>query len=382
MKNNRKIIYWAVFLSSVPFALTHYINSSFITATVGEKFVGLLYTLGSISSLAVLSFVPIIFRRIGAYKFLIWVAALDVIYFFILAKTRGMLWISTVFVLGFSLNILVSFALDEFLKIFSKNSWLGRVRGIVLIVTHVAFILTQLSVWLYWGSKSFASVYLASSLLTAFFLLVSIFIFRNAPEPEYDKVTHVRFIKEFFKKKNLLRAYGINLLLQIFYSWMIIYTTIYLSIHLGFSWNQIGIMFAIMLIPFLVLPFHLGKYGDTFGERKMLMVGFLVAGFATLAIFFKANGGIIIWTILLLFSRVGASIIEVMSDAYFFKHIKPENEQYIGVYRSTAPLSYILGPLLASFIFLFVPFNFIYLVLCALMLYGVYLSSTIRKGDI
>jgi hypothetical protein len=84
-----------------------------------------------------------------------------------------------------------------------------------------------------------------------------------------------------------------------------------------------------------------------------------------------------------LLTRIGAALVEVMSDVYFFKHIRAKNDEFIGVYRNTVPTAYILGPVVAFFVFEFVPtFNFIFLVLGTFMLYGVYLASTIRKGDI
>ena len=90
-----------------------------------------------------------------------------------------------------------------------------------------------------------------------------------------------------------------------------------------------------------------------------------------------------IWAIMLFATRIGAATIEVMSDAYFFKHIKSENDEFVGVYRSASPISFIIGPIIASIVFIFVPsFNFIYIILGALMLYGVYLASTIKKSDI
>ena len=68
-----------------------------------------------------------------------------------------------------------------------------------------------------------------------------------------------------------------------------------------------------------------------------------------------------------------------MSDAYFFKHIKPENEEFVGVYRSTAPLAYILGPLLALAVFYFVPsFQYLFFVLCAIMLVGFFITLRLR----
>jgi len=86
---------------------------------------------------------------------------------------------------------------------------------------------------------------------------------------------------------------------------------------------------------------------------------------------------------LLFATRIGAATIEVSGDAYFFKHIKPENEEFVGVYRSASPIAYIIGPFSAFIVFLFIPsFNFIYIILGTLMLAGIYLSSTIEKSDI
>jgi MFS family permease len=164
---------------------------------------------------------------------------------------------------------------------------------------------------------------------------------------------------------------------------MVIYTPIYLSIYLGFSWKEIGFIFVIMLLPFLFMPINLGKYADQIGERKIIMFGFIIAALATLSLFFITEHSIFIWAFLLFFTRVGAASIEPMNDAYFFKHIKPENEEFISVYRSASPVAYLIAPLLALVIFYFVPaFNFIFLILGALMLCGVYLASTIKKKDI
>jgi hypothetical protein len=90
-----------------------------------------------------------------------------------------------------------------------------------------------------------------------------------------------------------------------------------------------------------------------------------------------------IWAGLLFFTRVGAASIETMADTYFFKHIRPENEEFIGVYRSAAPVAFVIGPLAASLVFLVIPtFNMLYIVLSAILLCGVYLSSIIRRDDI
>ncbi|MEK7069415.1 MAG: MFS transporter, partial [Patescibacteria group bacterium] len=245
------------------------------------------------------------------------------------------------------------------------------------------WIISQIASGTILGGFSFRMIYLVSFMIMTLFLFIIFLKLKNIPDPKYDKIQSLKYIKEFFKNKNLFRAYGLTFLLQFFYSWMVIYTPIYLSAHLGFEWKEIGIIFATMLLPFSIIPFNLGKYGDKIGERKILMFGFAIAAFSTLSLFFITEHTIFIWASLLFVTRIGAATIEVMSDSYFFKHIKPESEEFVGVYRSASPVAYIIGPLMASMIFIFVPsFNFIYIVLGTFMLLGIYLSSTIKKSDI
>jgi MFS family permease len=151
---------------------------------------------------------------------------------------------------------------------------------------------------------------------------------------------------------------------------------------MGFDWKEIAIIFTIMLLPFVFIQAPLGQYSDKIGERKILMFGFFITSISTISLFFIQKPEIWIWAILLFATRIGAATIEVMIDSYFFKHIKPENEEFVSIYRSASPIAYISGPLFALLAFIFIPqFKFIFPILGALMLGGVYLSSTIRKSD-
>lgn len=383
MENDRKIIYLVGFLFSLSVALVSYINSSFISLFVGEKFVGLVYILGSLGSILALTLAPKIFRKMGGYKFLLLIILFDAFSFLALSLVKNAWSVVLVFIFGFSMNTLIIFSLDEILKIFSKNWVIGKIRGIYLIVSNLAWILAQLLSGTILGGFSLRTIYFLGFFVMMLFFAISFLSLKNIPDPQYDKINSFKYIKEFFKNKNLFRAYGLSFLLQFFYCWMVVYTPIYLHTYLGFSWKEIGIMFAVMLLPFSIIPFHLGKYADKIGERKILISGFAIAALATLSLFFVQLHLVWLWALLLFTTRIGAATIEVMSDAYFFKHIKPENEEFVGVYRSASPVAYIIGPLIAFSIFIFVPsFNFIYLILGTLMLYGIYLSSTIRKDDI
>ena len=382
MQHKRKIIYLAGFIFSLSVALMAYINSSFISSFVSEKLVGTVYTLGSIFSILALLVVLSIFRKVGGYRFLLWAIGLNALSILLFAFSKNAFGATILFTFGFTLNILIYFSLDEILKIFSKESSTGKTRGSYLALCSLAWILAQLLLGTVLGEFSFQAIYLTSFAVMLLLLGISYVCLKSIPDPTYDKKNTIKYIGEFFKNKNLFRAYSMSLLLQFFFCWMVIYTPIYLSLHLGFSWKEIGIIFAVMLLPFLIIPFHLGSYSDKIGERKILMFGFTIASLATLSIFLINQHQVWIWALVLFTTRIGAASIEVAADSYFFKHIRPENEEYVGVYRSAAPVAYIIGPALAFIVLSFVPsFNFIYLILGTFMLYGVYLAGTIRKND-
>ena len=162
---------------------------------------------------------------------------------------------------------------------------------------------------------------------------------------------------------------------------MIIYMPIYLHQHIGFSWSQIGLIFSIMLVPFVVLDFPLGKLSDKIGEKKMLLIGFAIISLSVLAIPLIKTQTLLFWTGILFLTRVGAATIEVMSESYFFKIVHEENADAISFFRNTAPLSFIIAPLCAIPVLLFIPsFEYIFFVLGAVLLLGLF--TALRLKDV
>ena len=172
MEQNRKTIYFSGFLFSVPMALMLYVNSSFLSSFISKDVVGLIFATGSILSILALCLAPGIFRKIGGYKFLLWVVGINALTILTCALSRNPWIISIAFVWGFTMNTLIVFSLDELLKIFSKTSAIGRIRGVYLAVCHLAFILSQLVSGTILGYFSFGGVY-----LIAFGVMVLFFIF-------------------------------------------------------------------------------------------------------------------------------------------------------------------------------------------------------------
>ena len=384
-KDNPKLknIFLMGFLISLHLAFTSYVNSSFLSLSSGEKYVGLIYMLGSLASISALFFVPLMLRKMGGYKFLLWSSGLNALSLLFLSVLKTPAQIIFIFIFYFTLNNILIFALDEMLEIFSRNSSTGKVRGLYLTFVNLAWVLAQLFSGRTLAEFSFSTIYVVGFIIMSVFFLTTLLSLESLRDPKYDKTFAWQSFKNFFTNKNLARSYKINFLLQFFYAWMVIYTPIYLFAHLGFDWKEIGAIFTVMLLPFVFIQFPLGRNSDKIGERKMLMIGFFVAATATLALFFIDKHEVWIWALALFLTRVGAATIEVMSDVYFFKHIDKEKDEFVSVYRNAGPTSYVLAPITAFIVFLLTPsFNFIFLILGTLMFYGVYLSSTIKKSDI
>jgi MFS family permease len=129
---------------------------------------------------------------------------------------------------------------------------------------------------------------------------------------------------------------------------MIIYTPLYL-LDLGFNWFQIGKIFTVMLIPFVLLQYPAGHLADEkYEEKDMMAVALLILGLSTLAIYFVNSRSLVIWSVVLFATRIGASLIEVLRDSYFYKRIDQRDVDITGFFRTVRPVAYIIGAFLAS----------------------------------
>ncbi len=379
MRRNRKIIYLAGFLCSIPVALTAYINSSFLETYVNKYNVGTVYIVASVLTILGMLLMPKILTRLGNRKTTLVFALLIFLSFILLAFGRGSSIVIPAFILCFvSVNFLFA-SLDIFIEDFSKNSAIGTMRGFYLMIINGAWVVAQLISGSIIAKSSFRGIYLLSAL---FMVLVSFMFFlflRDFEDPKYRRVSVIKTMLSFWHKKNLLRIYLINLILKFFFAWMIIYTPIYLHEYIGFGWDKIGIIFTIMLLPFLFFDSLLGRLSDKVGEKKILAIGFIISGLATAMIPLVLAPELWLWAGILFMTRVGAATIEVMSESYFFKSVKEESADALSFFRNTTPLSYLIGPLVAIPILIFVPsFKYLFFVLSAVLFLGLFITLRLR----
>ncbi len=381
MQNNRKIIYLVGFLFSIPLALTSYINSSFLELYISANYVGAIYVISSIITIFLMLDIEKVLMRLGNRKTTLYLSLLFFISLVLLAFGKNIALVAPAFLLYFfSSNALIA-TLDIFVEDFSKNKSIGKFRGMYLMILSAAWVIAQTISGSIIAKSSYSGIYLFSSFFMLLVAFIFIFFLKDFKDPIYKKFSALKTLRFFLHNKSISKIYLINLILKFFFAWMIVYTPIYLHEYIGFGWDKIGIIFSIMLLPFVFIPYPLGKISDRIGEKKMLLVGFLISAFFTSLIPLVNEPEVWLWATLLFMTRVGAATVEIMSESFFFKSINEENADAISFFRNTSAVSFIIAPALAIPILLFIPeFKFLFYILSAITLLGLWI--TLRLKDI
>lgn len=375
MKNKKILLtlYIASFLYSLRVAIPAYWNSSFLGSILDESRVGYVYTLGAIFVLLFLIFMPKILSKVGAYKLAIsflLVGFLSLLGLAFLANSAILIALFLVMLLS---TTICYFCFDVFLESFSEDSSTGTIRSIYFTSLNVAWVLAPtIAAFLMQAGGDFSRIYLFSSLSTLFVLLVISWTMRKFKEPKYIETSIFSAIKKTWQNKNLSAMFTAGFLLQIFYSWMVIYTPIYMTKHIGFTFVEIGPIFTIMLLPFILLQVPYGRLADkVMGEKELLIFGFLIMSISTVMIAFLEVKSLVIWAIVLFFTRVGASAVEILTESHFFKNINPCDTDLMSVFRMANPTAYIVGPALFSILLMWIDMKYMFIGVGLMMLLGI-----------
>lgn len=379
-------MYLSSFLYSFHYALPLYIESSFIVQFLPtEHMVGIIFSVAAIFTAITTFLFPRFLRRVGNYRATLTTMGLEVTVLTGLAVCTGAfeaspLLIVPLFVLHQVLTNVVFLNLDSFVESFSEDSKTGGIRGVFMTVINVAIAVAPFVAGLMLTDHDFWRVYLAAAAFMALGFFVIAKNFRNYPDPIY----HVPAFRDTFRtvagSHDLHSIIFMHFLLAFFYAWMVIYTPIYLNKHMGISMNDIlSIITPVMLIPFIIFEVGLGKIADAkLGEKEILTAGFLLMAIATAGLSWITSSSILVWAVALFLTRTGASMVEVMTESYFYKKIGPGDIHLVTFMRTIRTSAYVVGPLLGSLVLSLVDYRFLFLVLGIIMLTAIPYALTIK----
>jgi MFS family permease len=379
--DNLFLIYTLSFLVSFGAALMAYIDSSFLSTFLPEKYVGSVYTVAYIFLIICFLLMPYVLKRFGNFK-----TSLSLVIIELLALTgivifNSPVWIITCLIINLISIPLIYFSIDIFLEGFSSNRQTGILRGVYLTAINLAWVVAQFFNGSLLASGNYKDIYLVSFILIAPIILILVLGLRRFKDSSYQIVSVWQTARSIWKNKNIFNILVANFLLYFFYSWMIIYTPLYLNKTIGLSWMEISLVFSIMLLPFVLLQTPLGYLADKkYGEREMLNIGFIIMAVSTGIIFFINDGNLILWAVVLFFTRVGAAIVEVMCNTYFFKKVDGLNANIISFFRMSGTMAYLFGALFGTLILnlLAVDLKGLFLILSLVMLMGIKFSLALK----
>lgn len=374
-------VYLVGFLVALSVALMTYINSSFLSSFIEERFIGFIYIAASIFTILCFLILPFVLKKFGNYKVTLFLVVLELCALLGIAFFQTLPWLIAIFVMNLTLIPLIYFSMDIFLEGLSSNRQTGMIRGIYLTAVNLAWIISASLGGRILAGSDYWKIYLFSYIFLSPVVLILIFKLREFKDSPY-KAPHLwQTIKSVWKNKDVHYVFMAVFLLQFFYAWMVIYTPLYLLNYIDFSWEEIGKIFSIMLLPFVFIQFLAGKLADRYcGEKEMLSIGFIIMAISTMMIFFVTGKSLLVWSLILFTSRIGAAMVEVMCDVYFFKKVDNKNANMISFYRMAGPMAYVVGPLLAILI-LYIPgfdMRSLFFILGFIMLFGLRCSLTIK----
>ena len=375
-----------LFLSNVfisfHYALIIYINSSFLSNFYSEGQVSSLYLIGSLLDTILLLNASRILEKIGSYRFTVYCITLE------LMATIGLLLSTNAFLVAiyflthvFTISLLL-FNMDVFVESVSTDeAKTGSIRATYLTLTNITIVLAPALVAFLVFGNNYAFVYL----LSAVFLLPlysQIKKFKNVRSLKMKHIYVNQTISEYIKNKDLYNIFISQSLLQFFYGYMVIYMPIYLVRHIGFSWAEVGIMFTIMLVPFVLFEVPIGELEDSkYGEKEFLTIGFVIIGLSTVFMSFITTKIFWMWTLILFISRIGASFVEVSSESYFFRHVNQQKADIISFFRISRPLSFMLAPLITTIVMEFIPAQYVFIVIGFIMVLGCHYAIALKNSS-
>lgn len=373
------VVYILGFLFALHVTLPVYINSSFLLKFSSEQFVGIIYSAGSILTILSFIIIPTILRKYGGHKTILALIGVELLSTLALSSLASPLLLMSFFVVSLVAIAIIGFIIDLFLENISTDNNTGKIRGAFLTIVNVAWIISPLIASFILTNGDYWKIYLASASLLLPVFLITKRNLKNIRNHEYVKISILKVIKTIWINKDIKNIFMIGFLIQFFFAWMVIYAPLYLRNQMGFSWGQIGILFSVMLVPYILTELPLGKIADNIlGEKEIMTIGFIIMAISTGLISFISNNNFFLWMAILFITRIGASMVEIMSETYFFKKIDSSQIQIISVFRTAKPFAYVIGPLIATVLFSFIELKFIFIVLGFLMFYGLRFSLALR----
>ncbi|MCA9355244.1 MFS transporter [Candidatus Kaiserbacteria bacterium] len=363
-----------------------YINSSFLKEFISEEAgVGTIYTVGSALSVLIFLFISRVLHRVGNFKLTLGLLLINFLAVVGMAFADSLRVAVPLFLVHIISVPLIIFNIDVFMEeqIGNNETTTGGKRGLLLTLTSLVGAVTPLisSLLVNGSNGTFTTVYLVSASTLIPIIILLIFFFRDFSDPEYEEIDLFSAIRTFWEQTNIRFVFLAHFTLQMFFMCMVVYAPLYLTGNIGLSWTEFGVVMLFAQMAYVILEYPIGIIADKYiGEKEMMGFGFLIIAVSISWMSFVTATSILVWSVIMFVTRVGASLVEVTTESYFFKQTKSSDAQIISFFRITRPLAYVIGALLASVALLYLPLNLLFIVFAGLMIPAMFFTLNIEDS--
>lgn len=330
------------FVFGMSISLLAYVASSYFKEVIASDNVSFFYIVIFCVLLILLFKLNRIIEGFGRARTLMALLATQIAVLFVLQFTSISWGGAFLLVTYYVLYGIIGIVFDIVLEAYSSNGHTGQLRGMYLSVWNFGILIGPLISMFLLERYGFTMIFTVTLMLYALMFL-TVFVALNdiaghvVPQHLRTKNTFLTFIK----RTSLVKIYWVSFTLHFFYAVMTIYMPLYLR-DMGLSWGEIGLIFTIMLVPFITLQYPAGLIADRWwGEKEMLCIGSLIMIASVGVMFFAHSTSFAFWAVILFVSRVGAAIVEALQDSYFYKQVNESDIALINFFRSTRAVSYI-----------------------------------------
>lgn len=376
------LLYALSIVFTIQHLLTAYSSSTYLELFLPEHLVGFVFSLGAAGAAILTLLLPRILQPLGNVATVLLLMLIITIALLLtgLAPTAEIALIAFVIYLITSPQIYLN--IDVFMEALIGNNegTTGSRRGLILTIMSTAAFFSPLLMGFIIGTENrLDALYYASAAIGLLFIALIIARFRHFSDPPYKATTLRSMALEIKNNSNIKTVLTSHFLLQLFYAWAVIYIPLFLATELGFSWqNEISLIIAAGLLAFALFEYPIGLLADRhWGEKEMMAVGFVVLALSTATISLMTGAGVLGWMILMFISRFGASLVEVTTESYFFKQTQGDQPHLMSLFRLMRPLANLAGATLGSLSLWLLPFEYIFLVLAAVMALGVFITQAL-----
>ena len=359
MKDDNKkkllsIAYIAVVFFSIHYFSIYYILANFLDQYFNKTTLSILFAIGAILSIILSHFFGRILKKNTNEKSL---SAILIIQFLItlslsFTNILNIYLIAILAIIQFALFTLIWVSINIFISEFSDQENIGTIRGTILTIYSFGAISAPFLMSQIFNLFGYSSLFLVSSFALIPLFYINRSFFKEVKEPKYKHFGLRKSLKVVFKDKDIRGVIISSFFLNSFFTVMNIYLVLYLTEIIGIPIVlYLELILPISLIPFIIVPYNLGKYSDEiFGEKKAMLFGiFLMSSILiSIYIFNIKTTNIFLWMILIFLARVGATTTETENYAYFYKKIDSRNAGLIALFQNMTNISFIFVTLFGA----------------------------------